>query len=757
MLRSLRRIVQKVSAAQDVAEALKFAALLVKDTIEADACSIFLVDEDKAQYVFVATEGLNPDLVGKLRLKFGEGIVGYIGERGEPINLDDATTHERYYHINEIQEDRYHGFLGVPITHRREVLGVLIVQHEEKKAFDESEEAFLITLSAQLAGTIAHAQATGTLWKTPNEQAPQEKIELSFSGSASSPGVGIGKPVVVYPLADLFAVPDKEAEDITAEIALFDEALEATKAEIQRISETLSEKMPDDTFGLFDAYLHILDSASLVGKIKEEIIAGQWCQGALRRVIQQHILSFEAMDDSYMQERAVDIKDLGQRILFHLQSEEKQKIQFPPNTILIGEEVSPSILAEVLEENLAGVVSLRGSSNSHVAILARAMGKPAVMGVSGLSLSKIGEDEIIIDGYYGQIYINPSEETYAEFNRLANEEKELDAELEGLRKLPAETLDSESVSLFVNTGLVSDVGRALRVGAEGVGLYRTEVSFMTRDRFPSEEEQRKLYRQMLNVFSPRPVYMRTLDVGGDKELPYFPIDEDNPFLGWRGIRITLDHPEIFLVQLRAMMRADLGLDNLHILLPMVSSISEVEESQRLLGQAHAELLEEGFDAKLPPLGVMIEVPSAVYQAANIAKRVDFISIGTNDLVQYLLAVDRNNSRVSNIYDALHPSVLRALMQVIEGVHKEGVRVSICGEMAGDPVSAILLLAMGFDSLSMSAMRLPRIKWVIRTFTMGKAKQLLEEVMRMDDPIEIRCHMELAIEEAGLGGLIRAGR
>jgi len=251
--------------------------------------------------------------------------------------------------------------------------------------------------------------------------------------------------------------------------------------------------------------------------------------------------------------------------------------------------------------------------------------------------------------------------------------------------------------------------------------------------------------------------MRTLDIGGDKELSYFPIDEQNPFLGWRGIRITLDHPEIFLVQIRAMLRANIGLNNLQITLPMISTITEVEEAQRLFAQAYHELKEEYEDIIMPPIGVMIEIPSAVYQARELAKRVDFLSVGSNDLTQYLLAVDRNNPRVSGLYDTLHPAVLRALMQVVKEAQLEGTPVSICGEMASDPVSVIILLAMGFNSLSMSATRLPRMKWVVRTFSIKKAKTLLEEVLVMDDPVEIRNHLELALEDMGLGSLIRAGR
>lgn len=756
MLKELRRIVQKVGAAHDVREALNVVVNSVKDTISAEACSIFLVDEQNAEYVLSATDGLSKDFVGQLRLKFGEGLVGLVGERGEPINLEDAPSHKNYRCYSDEGDEELLAFLGVPITHKREVMGVITVQQQESRRFTEAEESFLITLSAQLAGSIANAHAEGALWELPSAK-PAARAEKIYSGSPGSPGVGIGQAYIVYPVADLDAVPQRTTEDIAQEIAAFDQALESTKQEVRRLSNMLSDAVSDDALGLFDAYLRILESASIVEKIKSEILSGSWAQGALKTVIKQHITSFESMDDDYLRERASDLRDLGQRILFHLQESTKKTVQYHDRTILVGDEIPPSILAEIPEDKLAGIVSVRGSSNSHIAILARAMGVPTVMGATGTSISKLQDAELIIDGYYGQVYVNPSSDVRKEFEHLAREEKELDAELESLRDVPAETLDGYGASMYVNTGLGADVGRSLRVGAEGVGLYRTEISFMVRDRFPSEEEQRIIYKQLLNAFAPRAVMMRTLDVGGDKELPYFPIKEDNSFLGWRGIRITLDHPEIFLVQIRAMLKANIGLENLQIMLPMVSSISELEEAQRLITQVYYELKEENDSIILPPIGIMVEVPSAIFQIQEFAKRVDFLSVGSNDLTQYLLAVDRNNSRVANLYDSLHPAVLRALKSIVDGAAKEGVRVSICGEMAGDPISVVLLLAMGFDSLSMSATRLPRVKWVIRTFTMSKARKLLEEVLMMDDVTEIRCHLELSLEEAGLGGLIRAGR
>ena len=305
--------------------------------------------------------------------------------------------------------------------------------------------------------------------------------------------------------------------------------------------------------------------------------------------------------------------------------------------------------------------------------------------------------------------------------------------------------------------MTADAGLSFSVGAEGVGLYRTELPFMLSERLPSEEEQRVMYRQLLTTFSPKMVVMRTLDVGGDKALPYFPIEEANPFLGWRGIRVTLDHPQIFLQQLRAMLKASEGLNNLSILFPMIISLAEVEASIRFLNQAYEELIEEGAQIERPKTGLMIEVPAAVYQTYELARRVDFISVGSNDLIQYLLAVDRNNSRVANLYDGLHPAVLRALKQIVDGGHRAGVTVSICGELAGDPLAVMLLVAMGYDCLSMNARMLPRIKWVIRHFSLVEAKALLEIVLKMDEPREIRGHLEAALDAKGLGGLIRAGK
>jgi len=563
--------------------------------------------------------------------------------------------------------------------------------------------------------------------------------------------------VVVYPFADIDGVPDRPVEEGAAEQERFLQAVKAVRAEVREMVDRMTDSLPAGDVALFEAYLLMLDSENLVGATLDRIMEGNWAPGALRDTVLEHVRAFDAMEDPYLRERAQDVRDLGRRILQRMQEEGTERPDYPKKTVLMGEEITASMLAEVPPKRLAGVVSVRGSRTSHMAILARALGVPAVMGADDLPVSRINGCDVIADGYSGRVYVNPSRAVVREYNRLNREEAELSAGLRGLRHLVSETSDGVRMPLYANTGLVSDIQPALESGAEGVGLYRTEFPFMIRDRFPGEEEQRQVYRQVLETFHPRPVTMRTLDVGGDKALPYFPIKEDNPFLGWRGLRITLDHPEIFLVQLRAMLRASAGLDNMSLLLPMVTNVSEVDEALELVHRAHRELLEEGEDIVLPPLGVMVEVPSAVYQADALARRVDFLSVGTNDLTQYLLAVDRNNAHVADLYETLHPAVIMALIQTVEAAHKQGRRVSVCGEMAGDPAAALLLLGMGMDALSMSASSLPRVKWVMRSFTKEQALALLEQVLEMEDPPAIREKLDAALENAGLGGLVRAGK
>jgi len=641
-------------------------------------------------------------------------------------------------------------------------MGVLVVQQRDSRQFDASEESLLVTLSAQLAGVIAHAEATGHMLALSNPAQPEpDKPHKSarFTGSPGAPGIGLGTAYVLNPAADLHSVPDRKIDTPDTELALFEQALDAARSEIRRIGEQLDSELSPEEMALFDVYLNMLDDNALGAEVRNRIHEGQWAQGALRQVIMQYVGHFQRMEDTYLRERATDIMDLGSRILAHLQGhndDHASRVEALEDCILVSEELTPGMLGEIPTSKLKGLVSVKGSSNSHVAILARAMGIPTVMGIVDLPHNQLHGREVIVDGYYGTLLSNPNDEMREQYQAIYNEECALQADLEILRDEPAETLDGHRIPLWVNTGLLTDALRSLERGAEGVGLYRTEVPFMMRDRFPSESEQRKIYRQQLEMFAPNPVTMRTLDIGGDKALTYFPINEANPFLGWRGIRVTLDHPEIFLVQIRAMIKASEGLNNLRIMLPMVSSVMEVEEAQHLIYRAYAEVEEEGFDVDPPEVGVMIEVPSAVFQIRNIANRVDFLSVGSNDLTQYLLAVDRNNPRVADLYQTFHPAVLTALKTIADEARAAGKPVSICGELAGHPLGCVLLIAMGYDMLSMNATSLPKIKSVLRGITRDWAEELLEQVLQMESAEIIASMIQFSLEKKGFERLLRRG-
>lgn len=750
MLETLRKIVQEVNAVEHLSEALEIIVRRVRDAMGTEVCSVYMGDPDSDRFVLQATEGLNPEQIGLAALGAGKGLVGLVAEREEPVNLDDAESHSSYQFLPDLGEERFHSFLGVPIIHQREVLGVLVVQQTDQRRFDESEEAFLVTMSAQLAGVIAHARVTGAVGLGI---LAGEGGSAKVSGVGGAPGIAIGTAVVVSPSADMYAVPSRQSDDRRKELRAFKQALDCVRADIQVVADNLGTELSPEDHALFDVYLGILDDSTIGTEVAGLIKAGEWAQGALSQVMIEHIRHFERMEHSYLKERAVDVKDLGTRVLAYLQESDQDERVYPDGTILVAEELTASSLGEVPRHTLVGLISVRGSGNSHVAILARAMGIPTVMGAVDLPYTRLQDRELIIDGYNGTVHLNPPPELKQRFQHVLDQDNALSRDLESLRDEPCVTLDGRRMPLWVNTGLMADVTRSLEQGAEGVGLYRTEVPFLLRDRFPSEEEQRQIYRNQLEAFAPRPVTMRTLDIGGDKSLPYFPIEEDNPFLGWRGIRVTLDHPEIFLAQIRAMLKANEGLGNLRIMLPMICNTTEVDEALDLIHRSHRELRQEGLSGELPLIGVMVEVPAAVYQARALARRVDFLSVGSNDLTQYLLAVDRNNSRVADLYHTLHPAVLQALASVAQACHAEGKRVGICGELAGDPEGAVLLLAMGYDILSMNSTSLPKVKKALRNISLSEAEQLLAEVMQLDEAGAVHSRMEEFLSQHGMAQFI----
>ena len=756
MLEVLRRLMQAVNDADSLEDALVLIVAQVRAAMQTDVCTIYLRDKRTQKLIFRATEGLNSDKVGQFGLGFDEGLVGWVASREEPLNLEDASAHPQFQLVEGLGEEPFNAFLGAPIVHQRDLLGVLVVQQGDHRRFSEDEEAFLITVSAQLAGLIAHAELAGAISQASSSPSGEASSTARLSGVAACAGIGIGTAVWVSLHGDLQTVPSRQSQDRRAELRAFKTALAAVRSDIQQVAENLRDELGPEDHALFGVYLHILDDSALGGEVASLIKAGEWAQGALSQVMLKHIRHFERMEHSYLRERAVDVRDLGSRVLGYLQDASRGEIDYPEQTILVAEELTASMLGEVPRERLTGVVSMRGSANSHTAILARAMGIPAVVGVEDLPLKRLPDQQLVVDGYNGRVYVNPHEDLLARFEGLLAEDEALFEELAPLASQPAQTADGTIIPLWVNTGIAADVQRARDFGAEGVGLYRTEVSFLLRDRFPSEEEQRQLYREQLEAFHPAPVTMRTLDIGGDKALPYFPIEESNPFLGWRGIRVTLDHPEIFLTQVRAMLRANEGLGNLRILLPMVSAIDELRASRELILRCHEEVVSEGCTAACPPIGVMIEVPAAVYLSDSLAEEADFLSVGSNDLTQYLLAVDRGNARVADLYQAFHPAVLAALAHIVKAAHAQDKTVSICGELAGDPRAAPLLVAMGFDQLSMNAGSLSVIKRVLGTFSTAELAALTSSLLSMRSAQEVAATLDAALSQRGLEAFLRRG-
>jgi phosphotransferase system, enzyme I, PtsP len=759
VLESLRSIVQEVNSAKDFDGVLNIIVTRVKKVTQTGVCSIYLYDPLHNKYVLTATDGLLPGAVGNIRLAEGDGLVGLVAAKAEPLNLDKAETHPNFAYFPESGEEQFHSFLGAPIIHHRKVLGVLVVQQQESRRFDESEEAFLVTVSAQLAGVIAHAEATGKLARhLAPDIASGAYGETIFRGIAGVPGIAIGTAAIIAAPADLYAVPSRMADDIPAELKLFYDALERTKKDLRAVNEGLALQLNTEERALFDVYVSMLDDNSLGGEVQVLIRAGLSAQTAWSEVIIEHIRNFSAMEDAYLRERASDVRDLGIRVLGYIQQSQITEREYPDDAILIGEELAAPNLADVTVEKIAGMVSAKGSRNSHLAILGRALGIPTVMGAIDLPWKELDGARIIVDGHQGCVITNPSSATLSTYRSQLQEEKILSEDLERLRDDPSVTADGQPISLWVNTGLRLDSLLSLDRGAEGVGLYRTEIPFFMQERFPSEEEQRKIYREQMEMFAPRPVTMRTLDIGGDKSLPYFPIEEANPFLGWRGIRISLDHPEIFLVQIRAILRASDGLNNLRILLPMISNIPELKAAMELVYRAHYELTEEeGYDLEPPSVGAMIEVPAAVYQIRDIARLVDFVSVGSNDLTQYLLAVDRNNPRVADLYHTMHPALLRALKDIAEGAAEEDCPVSICGEMAGDPLSALILVGLGYRTLSMSATSLLRVKAILREVTVEQTQRLAAHVLTLPDNNSIREYLDAALDNPAIARLYRGRR
>ena len=747
----LQDLLREVASGLGLRRAFSMVVSRVTRLMECDVCSLFILDAEDNSLQLVANHGYEIGEVRDIVIPPNEGVVGTVVRRAEPLNLADVRQHPSYYDVASVNEEDFPRFLAVPLIEYGQVLGVLVAQ-SATRSFTEDDAGSLTLLATGLAPHIAHALATKEL-DLHTVRATQLE-QRQFKGYAGSPGIAIGTAVLRQPDAQLELVPFRqiESEGIEAALTDFDQALEVVRSDITAGKERMQDALGPEELALFDAYLHMLDDEALPLEVRDAIREDLlWSQTAVKRVFTKHIRDIERSENHYLAERGQDLRDLAQSILAAMQPRTDTIRDIPPDTILVAHEITASMLSEVHSEHLIGFAALAGSMNSHATILARALNLPAVIGAKDIPLAELDNTPIIVDGFTGEVIVNPSPATLERFRNLAESEQTFQVELETIRDLPCETLDGHRINIWVNIGLGSEISRSLDRGAEGIGLFRTEVPFAVRSRFPTEEEQRQIYREHMDAFNPQPVTMRTLDIGGDKDLPYFKIEEDNPFLGWRGIRVTLDHPDIFLQQIRAMFKANAGLEGvLRIMLPMVSNLEEIRVAKRLIDQAFQEIKDEGVtDAKEPQVGVLVEVPSLIFLRQKLINMVDFLAIGTNDLTQYMLAASRTNPRVAEQYQEFDPAMLIALRMLAKTAHEARKPIGICGELAGSVEGAVLCIGMGYDVLSMNATNIPRVKWVVRNITLTNCRRIVARVLRMSNANDTLNYIREQLAGAGL--------
>lgn len=749
---------------EDVKKILDLLVEKITGIMRTDVCSIYLIDTSSKKVVLRATKGLNPSAVGRVQMDVGEGLAGKTLEWLKPVSLASGKKSKMFKYFPDTGEEQFSSYLSVPLIYNRRPIGVLVVQNKKATRFSQRSAHLLMTLAIPAVNVIEKAKLLGTFGKVYSgreEAAPgplsitmRRKKGLRHRGIGASPGIAIAKIKVLKSRPRITYLPTRE-EVIHADVEQMRvlEAFRWVEEEVRATQKKAEKKFGMEELSIFDAYTMVLESDPFKEQIIEEIDNGKSALQAVEFIINRYTEELSQADDEYIRERAYDIQDLGRKIVDRLlygSDIPKKETKLDEEMILVSDFWSISDFVEMDTKNTKGILSPTGGASSHIAILAESMGIPAVLGLSSFTDTIHADDMVVMDGSSGMVIVNPDTPTIDAYYRESQEDFRAQKKYKKAAKKKTKPIGGKNVVIGANMGMLAHLQIAIDNGAEEIGLYRTEFPFLIRRNLPTEEEQFDLYRSVLETMKNKPVCIRTLDIGGDKYLPYLNLPhETNPFLGWRSIRISLEREDLFRIQLRAMLRAS-AYGRLRMLFPMISSIEEIRRVNEIVADVKKELKDEGKPfAKKVPIGIMIEVPSAVVIAEFLIKEVDFFSIGTNDLIQYTLAVDRNNAHVANLYNPLHPAVLRAIKKTVDVANKAKKPLGVCGEMAGQALGVTLLVGMGVNCLSMSAPLTAKIKSFVSQLKYLQARRLANRVLKMDSAKEITDLVEQSIRHWGL--------
>jgi len=726
----------------------------VAKRLDADVCSIYLTEPDLQHLTLSATIGLESSSVRRVRLAFGEGLVGLAAERGESIATPNASQHPQYRYFPETREERYESFVAAPLLVQGVPIGVLVVQSEQARSFEDRDIDLLETCARLISPVVMNAQLLALVSLTDDERAqnvsrmaqagivsparsPRSGHNVELQGIATSRGVAIGPVYRLENPVDLAHLDYLPSDDPDREQADLMDALAEARREIDENRERLGDRFGPEFAAVFYTQMQILEDKGFVNSLEQGVERERNALAALRQVLEAYRATFDRIEDPYFRERGADVEDVGRRVMQKLLGERQHLPTLEPGSVVVVDQVLPGVFAQLEMDKVAAIVAEHGGATSHGAIFARTLEIPAVTGVTGLHSQAIAGETAIVDGGTGRIYLAPDDALLEEYQRAQQRYHVAVEHLDAVKERPAETRDGRRILLSANVGLLNDLRLVEQHGAESVGLFRTELLALAHRGFPSEEEQQQLYDRVCALMGDRAVTIRTLDLGGDKGVPNLGLeDEDNPQLGCRSIRLTLGNRRAFRAQLRAILRAS-RFGNVRLLLPMISSVEELRQTKDLLEDVKVRLLEEGadFDRNLA-LGAMIEVPSAALLADSLAEEVDFFSIGTNDLTQYTLAVDRGNERVAHLYDPLHPAVLALIERSVSAGRRAGIPVSVCGEMASNPLAVPILIGLGIGELSATPGAVPVVKEIVRGLDAGDVEADARAALRVSSAREV---------------------